>query len=77
MFSEQHQQENQQWITNMPVETLAKLLAKWMSTSSIGKVRAMREQVKRYLLPERKKRPKSRTVRMSKTRYPVRSKHVK
>ncbi|MGY5615269.1 hypothetical protein [Vibrio brasiliensis] len=35
------------------------------------------EQVKRYILPERKKRPKSRTVRMSKTRYPVRSEHVK
>ncbi|MEF1255500.1 IS4 family transposase, partial [Vibrio sp. M260112] len=41
------------------------------------KLRAMRERVKRYILPERKKRPESRTVRMNKTRYPVRSKHVK
>ncbi|MGD8118487.1 LysM domain-containing protein [Vibrio sp. TRT 29B02] len=27
LLSEQHQQENQQWITNMPAETLAKLLS--------------------------------------------------
>ncbi len=53
----------------------------WCAIASPGsipkKLRAMRERVKRYILPERKKRPKSRTVRMSKTRYPVRSKHVK
>ncbi len=53
----------------------------WCAIASPGsipqKLRAMRERVKRYILPELKKRPKSRTVCMSKTRYPVRSKHVK
>lgn len=53
----------------------------WCAIASPGsipkKLRAMRERVKRYILPERKKRPKSRTVRISKTRYPVRSKHLK
>ncbi|KHT63814.1 transposase, partial [Photobacterium gaetbulicola] len=39
----------------------------WCAIASPGsipkKLRAMRERVKRYILPERKKRPKSRTVR--------------
>lgn len=52
----------------------------WCAIASPGsipkKLRAMRESVKRYILPERKKRPKSRTVRISKTRYPIRSKHL-
>ncbi|WP_221274619.1 IS4 family transposase [Thaumasiovibrio subtropicus] len=52
----------------------------WCAIASPGsipkKLRAMRERVKRYILPERKKRPKSRTVRISKTRYMVRSKHL-
>lgn len=52
----------------------------WCAIASPGsipkKLRAMRERVKRYILPERKKRPKSRTVRISKTRYPIRSKHL-
>ncbi|MDV5172551.1 IS4 family transposase [Photobacterium rosenbergii] len=52
----------------------------WCAIASPGsipkKLRAMRERVKRYILPERKKRPKSRTVRISKTRYVVRSKHL-
>ncbi|MGR5254552.1 IS4 family transposase [Vibrio astriarenae] len=53
----------------------------WCAIASPGsipkKLRAMRERVKRYILPERKKRPKSRTVRISKTRYPVKPKHLK
>jgi hypothetical protein len=53
----------------------------WCAIAAPGsipkKLRAMRERVKRYILPERKKRPKSRTVRISKTRYPIRSKHLK
>ncbi|MFC1507643.1 IS4 family transposase [Pseudomonadota bacterium] len=52
----------------------------WCAIASPGsipkKLRAMRERVKRYILPEKKKRPKSRTVRISKTRYPIQSKHV-
>lgn len=52
----------------------------WCAIAAPGsipkKLRAMRERVKRYILPERKKRPKSRTVRISKTRYPIRSKHL-
>lgn len=39
------------------------------------KLRAMRERVKRYILPEKRKRPKNRSVRISKTRYLVQSKH--
>jgi len=35
----------------------------------------MRERVKRYILPEKRKRPKNRSVRISKTRYLVQSKH--
>jgi hypothetical protein len=31
----------------------------------------MRENVKLFILPEKRKRPKSRTVRVSKTRYPI------
>jgi len=53
----------------------------WCAIASPGsvpkKLRAMRERVKRYILPKRKKRSKPRTVRISKTRYPVRSKHLK
>ncbi|MBH0059404.1 IS4 family transposase, partial [Pseudoalteromonas sp. SWXJZ94C] len=40
------------------------------------KLRAMRERVKRYILPEKRKRSKSRTVRISKTRYTIKSKHA-
>lgn len=39
------------------------------------KLRALRERVKRYILPEKRKRPKDRTVRISKTRYTIRSKN--
>ncbi len=39
------------------------------------KLRAMRERVKRYILPEKIKRPKNRSVRISKTRYLVQSIH--
>jgi hypothetical protein len=53
----------------------------WCAIASPGsipkKLRAMRERVKRYILPEKQKRPKARTVRISKTRYTVRSKHLK
>ncbi|WP_306341404.1 IS4 family transposase [Photobacterium toruni] len=53
----------------------------WCAIASPGsipqKLRAMRKQVKRYILPERRKRPKQRAVRINKTRYPVRSKHLK
>ncbi|MGB2145849.1 MAG: transposase, partial [Vibrio toranzoniae] len=53
----------------------------WCAIASPGsipkKLRAMRERVKRYILPEKQKRPKGRTVRFSKTRYTVRSKHLK
>ena len=53
----------------------------WCAIASPGsvpkKLRAMRERVKRYILPEKQKRPKDRTVRFSKTRYIVRSKHLK
>ncbi|CAK3990557.1 hypothetical protein VCRA212O16_590001 [Vibrio crassostreae] len=53
----------------------------WCAIASPGsvpkKLRAMRERVKRYILPEKQKRPKDRTVRFSKTRYTVRSKHLK
>ncbi|MBK84528.1 MAG: IS4 family transposase [Gammaproteobacteria bacterium] len=51
----------------------------WCSIAAPGsipkKLRSMRAKVKRFILPDRKKRPKSRTVRISKTRYPVKSKH--
>lgn len=53
----------------------------WCAIASPGsvpkKLRAMRERVKRYILPEKQKRPKDRTVRFSKTRYTVRSKYLK
>ncbi|MBH0005019.1 MULTISPECIES: IS4 family transposase [unclassified Pseudoalteromonas] len=52
----------------------------WCAIASPGsipkKLRAMRERVKRYILPEKRKRPKSRTVRISKTRYTIKSKHA-
>ncbi|MCG9647522.1 LysM peptidoglycan-binding domain-containing protein [Vibrio brasiliensis] len=35
LLSEQHQQENQKWITNMPAETLAKLLSVLINYNSI------------------------------------------
>lgn len=51
----------------------------WCAIAAPGsiptKLKVMRERVKRYILPEKRKRPKERTVRISKTRYPVRSKH--
>lgn len=51
----------------------------WCAIAAPGtlpkKLRALRERVKRYILPEKRKRPKSRTVRISKTRYSIRSKH--
>lgn len=53
----------------------------WCAIAAPGsiprKLRAMRERVKRYILPKKRKRPKARTVRINKTRYPVRSKHLK
>ncbi|URQ89068.1 IS4 family transposase [Pseudoalteromonas sp. SCSIO 43101] len=52
----------------------------WCAIASPGsipkKLKAMREKVKRYILPEKRKRPKSRTVRISKTRYTIQSKHA-
>lgn len=41
------------------------------------KQRKMRETVKQFILPGKRKRPKERAVRISKTRYPVHSKHLK
>jgi len=35
------------------------------------KLRAMRENVKQFILPQKRKRPKKRTVRINKTRYPI------
>jgi hypothetical protein len=47
----------------------------WCAIASPGtipkKLKAMRENVKLFILPEKRKRPKSRTVRVSKTRYPI------
>lgn len=47
----------------------------WCAIASPGtipkKLKAMRENVKFLILPEERKRPKSRTVRASKTRYPI------
>lgn len=52
----------------------------WCAIAAPGtipkKLRAMRERVKRYILPAKRKRPKNRTVRISKTRYTIRSKHA-
>ena len=52
----------------------------WFSLASPGtipnKIKAMREQVKRYILPAKRKRPKSRSVRISKTRYPIQRKNA-
>lgn len=42
-----------------------------------AKLRKMRENVNQFILPEKRKRPKERTVRISKTQYPVHSKHLK
>jgi hypothetical protein len=36
----------------------------------------MREDVEQFILPEKIKRPKERAVRISKTQYPVHSKHL-
>lgn len=41
------------------------------------KLRKMREDVKQFVLPDKRKRPKKRAVRISKTQYPVHSKHLK
>lgn len=53
----------------------------WCSLGKPGtipiKLRRMRENVKQFILPEKRKRPKKRTVRISKTQYPVHSKHLK
>lgn len=47
----------------------------WCAIASPGtipkKLKAMRENVKQFILPEKRKRPKRRTVRISKTRYPI------
>lgn len=52
----------------------------WCAIASPGtipaKLRAMRQRIKRYILPEKRKRPKPRTVRVSKTRYTIQSKHA-
>ena len=52
----------------------------WCAIASPGsvpaKLKAMRANVKQFILPEKRKRPKRRTVRISKTHYPVRSKHA-
>jgi len=52
----------------------------WCAIASPGtipkKLRAMRENVKQFILPKKRKRPKSRTVRFSKTQYTIRSKHA-
>ncbi|RUS67427.1 hypothetical protein CUZ56_01372 [Saezia sanguinis] len=53
----------------------------WCSLGKPGtipmKLRKMRENVKQFILPEKRKRPKGRAVRISKTQYPVHSKHLK
>jgi len=53
----------------------------WCSLDKSGtmstKLKRMRENVKQFILPEKRKRPKERTVRISKTQYPVHSKHLK
>jgi hypothetical protein len=36
----------------------------------------MREDVEQFILPEKIKRPKERAVGISKTQYPVHSKHL-
>jgi hypothetical protein len=47
----------------------------WCAIASPGtipkKLRALRENVKKFILPDKRKRPKSRTVKFSKTKYPV------
>ncbi len=52
----------------------------WCAIASPGtipkKLKAMRENVKQFILPKKRKRPKKRTVRISKTRYPIQSKHA-
>ena len=53
----------------------------WCSLGKPGaiptKLRKMREDVKQFILPEKRKRPKERAVRISKIQYPVHSKHLK
>ncbi|MDY4350798.1 transposase, partial [Pectobacterium brasiliense] len=53
----------------------------WCSLGKPGtiptKLKKMRENVKQFILPEKRRRPKERTVRISKTQYPVHSKHLK
>lgn len=52
----------------------------WCAIASPGsipnKLKAMRENVKQFILPKKRKRPKSRTVRISKTRYPIQRKKL-
>ena len=47
----------------------------WCAIAAPGtipkKLKAMRGNVKQFVLPEKRKRPKRRTVRMNKTRYPI------
>ncbi|KGK00432.1 IS4 family transposase, partial [Thalassotalea sp. ND16A] len=49
----------------------------WCAIATPGsipkKLRAMRENVKQFILPEKRKRPKDRTVRVSKTRYHIKT----
>lgn len=51
----------------------------WCAIAAPGtipkKLKALRAKVKRYILPDKRKRPKDRTVRISKTRYTVQSKY--
>ena len=53
----------------------------WCSLGKPGtiptKLKKMRENVKQFILPEKRKRPKKWTVRISKNQSPVLSKHLK
>jgi hypothetical protein len=41
------------------------------------KLKKMRENVRQFILPEKRKRPKKRSFRISKNHYSVHSKHLK
>ncbi|MBL4742564.1 MAG: IS4 family transposase [Idiomarina sp.] len=51
----------------------------WCAIAAPGtipkKLKALRARIKRYILPKKRKRPKNRTVRISKTRYTIQSKY--
>lgn len=53
----------------------------WCNSGKTGtiptKLRKMRGNVKQFILPEKRKRPKERAVRISKSQYAVHSKHLK